>query len=323
MRNSVHKILFFVVFWSVDTGEGAIFAQSTGTFSIFAPQLVPTNPAVAGWLGVPSLTLTARQQWMGFEGAPSTQVLSFQSPLLGKRLGIGASVENDMMGIQSAQTATFGLSYAVVKAQHFGFRMGLHGVGRRWRYNFEAVQNLPDVDDPALSGLTAADKMVFNVGAGALLYYRHSWLGVSVPFAIENEYGFAPQTPLTSQEMRILQVTGGLVFPVSENLMLKNAFCWKLTNSLMPWSIEMNGNFVWQERIGFGLGYRASRNSLEKIGESMSILASYVATDKLTIFVGYDLPANKMSPYHAGSAEIAIRYDLKVLPVDLSNPRFR
>ncbi len=318
------KFIFthFLFFLSVYTG-GVAFCQQTSTLTLFSSQLLPSNPAVAGWLEVPSFTLSARQQWIGLGGSPSTQILSFQTPFLSKRLGIGGSIENEFFGIESRQTVTVPFAYSLIRTPHLNFRMGLQAVARRMQFDFGRLQNLADLDDPALPASGAASPILFNVGAGAMLKYRDSWLGFSIPSLIENEFGFAEKAPFTSQESRFLQVTGGVIFPVTETLDMRGSFNWKKPNTSSPWLIEMGGQFVWRERVGVGASYRASRNSLEKVGESMSLLASYGISDQMTVFVAYDFPFNGLAAFHNGSAEFSLRYDLRKAEVNMSNPRFR
>ena len=57
------------------------------------------NPAYAGSRDALTANLTYRQQWVGFEGAPTTQILSVHSPVNGKHIGLGLMVYNDRIGV--------------------------------------------------------------------------------------------------------------------------------------------------------------------------------------------------------------------------------
>src|SRR5690606_11238212 len=57
------------------------------------------NPAYAGSRDALTATASYRRQWVGFEGAPTTQVLSVHSTLNAKPLGLGLVVHNDRIGV--------------------------------------------------------------------------------------------------------------------------------------------------------------------------------------------------------------------------------
>ena len=74
------------------------------------------NPAYAGSRDALTANLTYRQQWVGFEGAPTTQILSVHSPVNGKHIGLGLMVYNDRIGV-SRETGVM-TNYASVSYTH-------------------------------------------------------------------------------------------------------------------------------------------------------------------------------------------------------------
>ena len=58
-----------------------------------------------------SLTAIYRNQWMGFDGAPISKLLSFNTPLGGKRVGFGLTVSNHTMGIMNSWYGNMAYSY--------------------------------------------------------------------------------------------------------------------------------------------------------------------------------------------------------------------
>ena len=89
------------------------------------------NPSVAGSRNIPTLTVMGRKQWIGFKGAPTQQLLSFHTPLVRERLGLGLTVGNRVIGIFEMQAGSMGLSYSPNRANEFALRIGLQGSARR------------------------------------------------------------------------------------------------------------------------------------------------------------------------------------------------
>ena len=56
------------------------------------------NPAYAGSNDHLTLGLLHRSQWVGIDGAPTTQWLFAHSPLKNERVGVGINLTNDLIG---------------------------------------------------------------------------------------------------------------------------------------------------------------------------------------------------------------------------------
>ena len=98
-------------------------AQQEGQQTLFMFNTVAINPAVAGSRDIPTMTLTTRNQWVGFKGAPIQQNMSFHTPFLSKRLGMSMTLGNRSIGIFRSQTTSLALSYSPVKTENFHTRL--------------------------------------------------------------------------------------------------------------------------------------------------------------------------------------------------------
>src|SRR5690606_2919927 len=82
-------------------------AQQDPHFSQYMFNNLFVTPAYAGVEGVTQLTAIHRSQWAGYQssfndgGAPTTQLISFNSPIYKLRSGFGAYVMNDKLGPQN------------------------------------------------------------------------------------------------------------------------------------------------------------------------------------------------------------------------------
>ena len=74
------------------------FAQQDSQFTHYMYNTININPAYAGSRGVTSIFGLHRTQWVGLDGAPSTNAFSINTPIQNSRLGLGVSFVNDKIG---------------------------------------------------------------------------------------------------------------------------------------------------------------------------------------------------------------------------------
>src|ERR1700753_3851287 len=75
------------------------FAQQDPQFSQYMFNPLYLNPAYAGSRGIMNGALEFRKQWVGWgDGAPTTEVLSINTPTKKGKVGLGLEVINDAIG---------------------------------------------------------------------------------------------------------------------------------------------------------------------------------------------------------------------------------
>src|SRR6187399_3137132 len=84
--------------------------QQTVMYSQYMFNGLAINPAYAGSDKYLNMTVQARQQWMGFNGAPTSQMFSAHNISKNKKTGLGILLERESMGV--SQTFNGYLMYA-------------------------------------------------------------------------------------------------------------------------------------------------------------------------------------------------------------------
>ena len=79
-------------------GVSSAFAQQNAGFSMYFFNPLYINPAYAGSRETISGTLVSRHQWIGMQGAPTTQALTVHGALPNARIGLGLQIYNDQAG---------------------------------------------------------------------------------------------------------------------------------------------------------------------------------------------------------------------------------
>ena len=73
-------------------------SQQDAQYTQYMYNTVSVNPAYAGSRGHISIAALHRSQWVGLDGAPTTQTLNLHSPIGYRGVGLGISIVNDKIG---------------------------------------------------------------------------------------------------------------------------------------------------------------------------------------------------------------------------------
>ena len=77
------SLLLIVMFW------GTSNAQQDAQYTQYMFNTMSVNPAYAGSRGQLSAALLYRKQWLGLDGAPTTQTFNLHSPIRDRRWVMG------------------------------------------------------------------------------------------------------------------------------------------------------------------------------------------------------------------------------------------
>ena len=184
----IRKLFFLLLLIAFTTG---IKAQQQAQFTQFMYNQLYYNPAYAGVRGMPSLTAIYRNQWMGFQGAPISKLISFNAPLFGDRVGIGITAFNQSTGIFNVWEGIMAYSYHIKINEETSLRFGLQGKVTHFGIDFSDPSVI--VRDPTDQSIRY-DKFVSeyrgNFGAGIHFKIKQMFLGVSAPSFFPTQVGF-------------------------------------------------------------------------------------------------------------------------------------
>lgn len=257
------------------------------------------NPAYAGSRDVLSGTLTHRQQWVGFEGAPVTQTLSIHAPLVRSKVGLGLMLYNDRIGVTNETGVLSNYAYRIRMPKGklaFGFGAGFSVLRANW--NEVALQQ---GDDAAFNGVTrGAIRPNFS---GGMLYHTKTWFaGASIPFLLTHRYDLVNRGFRFNQEKVDLQpmLTGGYVFTLNPDLKLKptTLLRYRLDSGLQG---DISSNVIYRDKIWLGLSYRT--------GDAVIGMVEVLPTPQWRLGYAYDAGFSAINPYHHGSHELLVQYE--------------
>lgn len=274
-------------------------AQHTPLTSQYLFNGLLINPAYAGSRDALTANLTWRNQWVGFEGAPSTQVLSIHSPLKRRKVSVGAMVLNDAIGV-SRQTGVF-TSYAYrMRFKKAKLQLGIGGGVSMLQADWTSVRLTEGGD--ASYGADSRGTLRPNFSAGAF-YWTKKWFGgFSMPFFLAHSYDPATEkwsiAPKTSQLQPMLFC--GMVHSFSKDLKLKPTLLARYQIASGP-QVDLNVNVVFKERIWAGASWRSS--------DSFVAMFEVLPTPQWRLGYAYDIGISRLSPHHSGSHELMLQYE--------------
>lgn len=281
------------------------------TLYMFNPLLF--NPAYAGSRGAVSIHALARFQWVGIDGAPSSQFLSVHSPLVNQNLGIGLHLSNDKIGARRRTSSFVDFAYHLrLNKRNHRLSFGISG-GIDWHvFDFSRLNTL-DQADPGYNTFTS--KIQPNFGLGLYYYGDRHYIGFSVPRILKNRLtpdGLFGET----LQRRHYYFTGGYVFRLSSVVDFKPSVLLKVTENA-PVTFDVNLNFLFMNRLWIGPYYRFN----ESVGLNMAVIVK----DMLTIGYSFDYPyngLNAMRTGHFGTHEAVLVVDIKNKKKILYSPRY-
>lgn len=288
------KIIFGII---VCLGAISVNAQQDAMFTHYMYNTQAMNPAYAGTRDALTITGLHRSQWVGFDGAPTTQTLTLHSPIFNDRLGAGLSVLNDKIGPTNTTSFYADFAYRLPVSQKGTLSFGVKG-GINLLSNNIANLGLEDEIDVAFQQ-NLSTKPLPNVGTGLYFYKDRYYVGVSTPKIIENSFEGANNN--VAKEQRHYFLIAGFVQRLTDDLELKPTTFIKLTNGA-PAQLDLTGTLIYNEKIWGGLMYRT--------GDALGLLLGTKLTDQLALGYSFDWSFGiETFKYNSGSHEIMLRYD--------------
>ncbi|MCC9074449.1 type IX secretion system membrane protein PorP/SprF [Flavobacterium sp. F-65] len=279
------------------------WAQRESQFTQYMYNTTSINPAYAGSRGVMSIFGTHRNQWVGLDGAPITNVVSINAPIEYSNIGLGASIINDKIGPMTENSISADFSYTINTSDEYKLSFGLKATANLLNVDFTKL-SVYDPSDPRFQG-NIDNKFSPNIGAGVYWHSDVSYVGLSVPKMLETSYYDKSADNTASsfvvKERMSYYLMAGYVFDLDYNLKFKPSMLTKIVRGT-PLQMDLSANFIFDEVFTAGIAYRWSA--------AISGMVAFQVSDNLSIGYSYDAETTKLANYNSGSHEIFFRYEL-------------
>ncbi|WP_296637617.1 type IX secretion system membrane protein PorP/SprF [Polaribacter sp.] len=278
------------------------YGQQDAQFSNYMYNTLSFNPGYAGSRGTSSIYLSQRSQWVGLDGAPTTNALSYHSPLGSSKVGIGLSILNDAIGAVEENMVSLDISYTINTSYDYKLAFGLRGSAHMLNVDFMKLNIFNPDDELAQNNIN--NRFSPNLGVGLFWYSDKSYLGFSIPNLLETKHinrTLNSSVSSVSKERLHYHLTAGYVFDINKNVLFKPAILTKIVSGA-PLQLDVSSNFQFYDKFTLGTSYR--------VGAAVSFLAGFQVSQNWFLGYGYDFDTNSLSTYNSGSHEVFLRYEI-------------
>ena len=290
----------------------SIFAQQDSQFTQYMYNTIAVNPAYAGSRGVTSAFLLHRNQWVGLDGAPVTNVFSIHKPISNTALGYGISIVNDRIGVSDNNTLSLDVSYSISVSESSKLSFGIKSSANWLSVDYSRL-TIRDPNDVVLSQQNEIDNQFSpNIGVGIYWHTPKNYIGISVPNFLETKR-YNDNISSTARDKMHFYLIAGTVIDLNSDWKFKPALLTKLAPG-SPLQMDFSANFLFIEKFTLGAAYR--------LNAAVTGLVGFQVNDAWQIGYSYDAETTKLANYNSGSHEIFLRFELFSKYNKMVAPRF-
>lgn len=288
---------FLVLVFSGVMSSPEILAQQSIVYSQYIFNGLLINPAYAGSHVQLSSSLSYRNQWINFEGAPQTSTFALHSSFNREKIGLGLQVTSDKIGSYS-NTGIFGSYAYILKVPGKGvLSMGVQGGFNNFKADFSEL-NLKTDADPIFNDFF--NEFRPNFGGGVFFYNKKMFAGFSVPVILTHA-NFIKGSFEQLAQPRFYYLHAGTWLPLDRMQKVKVSPSVLLrVQEGTPLSADLNLNIIFHDQISFGNSYRT--------GDALVSFITFKLSEKFHFVYSYDWTTSSIGQHSKGTHEIMLNF---------------
>ncbi|MCU0356134.1 MAG: type IX secretion system membrane protein PorP/SprF [Cyclobacteriaceae bacterium] len=277
----LRKVLHTIFCLLLALSSYSLFAQQDAQFSQYMFNHLYLTPAAAGEDGLTQASLLYRLQWQGYQssfgdgGAPTTQILTFSTPIQKLKSGFGFYVMNDRLGPQNNLEAQAMYAYHLgIKESKlsFGVKLGMYS------QTIDFSQYRPiDEDDPFISNNGKESQIRPDLGVGVMFRNPKYYVGAGFNHLLKSEFDFG--STLRNALETHMNLTAGYFFDVSMDLQISPSIL--LKTDFNKYTVDLAGIATYKDTMWGGLAFRSS--------EAVNLLLGYAFLKDRSLRAGYSI----------------------------------
>lgn len=262
---------------------------------VYAPLMY--NPAYAGSSDGYSITGFYTSQWVGFDGAPETLILTGHDRIGFSNLAAGVDVISDKIGASNQNRIAGNIAYHLRLSQNWLLSTGIKVGANNYSidYSMLSPEDRTEFGD-LFSGDFTKTSLIF--GTGVFLHRDSFFVGVSVPNFLTTEYLDGFQNTIANSRPNYF-ITTGYRFELDREIYLQPTVMTRLANGA-PFSALVSFNLDWKDKLFANLNYEH--------GVSVGAFAGLRITDRIMAGYAYDTSTTTFSQTNGGIHSIMINF---------------
>lgn len=299
----------------------SVFAQQDALFTQYMFNNLYMTPAYAGVDGVTRFSAIHRSQWLGYQssfgdgGAPTTQMVSFNTPVYKLRSGVGGYILNDQLGPQN------NLEVQAMYAYHLGIKESKLSFGIKAGFYSQSINGgsyryIQEGDPLIVQGRQSQTRP--DLGAGVFYRTEKYYAGIGLNHLLRSQFDFGADSVRAALANHI-NFTGGYFYEVSFDLRVQ--FSIAARTDLNSTQLDFAGIAYLKDTMWGGLAFRQ--------GEAGSLLLGYSMMKDKSLKIGsaIDFIIKDVQAKENFSIEFMVSYDLPINPGSgkkvVRTPRYR
>lgn len=263
------------------------------------------NPGVAGTSGMICATALNRQQWVGFEGAPSTTLFNISAPVSPFRVksGIGLVVESDNIGFDKDINLSAVYSYLMdlnIGKLGIGINLGMINKTLDPKWNIPNGDGFTQPDQDPLIPVNKESFVAFDAGLGLYLKADKYYASLSVTHINQPKIKFTKdEAEVSTYISRHYYLTGGYTLQLpNPSLELLPSFFAYSDGKVIQFNITSLVRY--NKKVWGGVSYRA--------GDALIGIVGLELFNGIRIGYAYDFPLSDIRKSTSGSHEFMVNY---------------
>jgi len=300
------------------------FAQQLPLYSQYLYNKFLINPAQAGSDGFTSINLTAREQWVGYTGAPRTYSLSWQTRILKKsyrlnqnifnrtvyrpktdgKIGFGGYVFSDKNGLIQKTGFQLCYSYHMWLHDYTQLSMGMAFTGYHYVINATAI-NFYDPNEPWLNNDLRKGVFIPDVDFGLYLLDPKFEVGFSALQLFGASAKIGDEAYKNYYLDRHFYLFGLYNFESGTKAELQPSLMVKMSEQRRPQS-NVGFTYCWDQAFWAGLAYRTGTGGAIVANIRFRFIPSRVMLTTMYAGYAFDYTLNKIQNATYGTHEVTI-----------------
>jgi type IX secretion system PorP/SprF family membrane protein len=299
---------FYIIFCLLLLGtSNASYAQQDPQFTQYMFNNLFVTPAAAGIDGVTRFTVLHRSQWLGYESsfdagsAPTSQLLTFSTPIYKLKSGFGAYIMHDQQGPQNNFEAQAMYAYHLGIKDNaklsLGLKLGFFSQGINGTY-YRYIQG----SDPLI--VEGKESQIRpDVGVGAMLRSEKYYVGVGINHLTKAKFDFGKDETRGALQTHAT-ISAGYFHDVNFDLQIMPTVLVK--TDFNEYSFDLGVIATLRNTMWGGLSFRQS--------EAANVLLGYSFLKDKSLRFGYaiDVVIKDRQAKENFSHELMLTYELPV-----------
>ncbi|MBS1506777.1 MAG: type IX secretion system membrane protein PorP/SprF [Bacteroidetes bacterium] len=300
----VRRLIFLGI---VLTGFAApSFAQQDPQFTQYMFNTIYYNPGFSGVEGVTKITALHRSQWLGYSptygdgGAPTTQLITFTTPIFKLNSGFGGYISHDNLGPYNNLEAQASYAY------HLGIKNSKLSIGVRTGIYSQTINAnyFRAVDYESFLSGGSQSQIKPDMAIGVFWRKEKFYVGASFNHLTHASFDFGKsiRNPLQTHAY----VTGGYLYEV--NFDLKFQFSTLIQSDFVKTTVTLGGLAYLKDTMWGGLSFRQ--------GDAAILMMGYSFLKDKSLKMGYSLDyiIKDQAAKQPTSHEFMLIYELPTSP---------